>query len=208
MNVVNEETSVGMLARVVSGDANAWERFAQHCSRVILSWCRKRSFSPVDTDDVVQESMLVVLVRIHEFRRLGRGSLRAWLRAIAWRCRCDEIAKSKGQLRLQELQSRYQEATSDIEMLEQEFERLHHMDCLERCLAAVRERVQPATWLAFQKHALEKKSGPEAAAELGVSLESIYAAKHRVLRLVGIEWRRITGQQLPIRPEQENTSAH
>lgn len=201
MTLANEETSVGMLARVVSGDSDAWERFAHHCGRVILSWCRRRNFSQVDADDVVQESMLVVLVRIHEFRRLGSGSLRAWLRAIAWRCRCDEVSKSKGHLRLLELQARYRQATSDIELLEQQFDRLHEIDCLERCLAAVRERVQPATWLAFQKHALEKKSGPAASKELGVSLESIYAAKHRVLRLLGLEWKRLTGQHLTLSPE-------
>jgi RNA polymerase sigma factor (sigma-70 family) len=198
---VQDDTSVGMILQVLNGDRHAWERFSVHCQQVILSWCRSKMLTDADLDDIVQESMLVVLTKIHEFRRTGTGSLRAWLRAIAWRCRCEAIAKSRSLERLKETQNFYRSATEDIELLERQFDRLHEMESLERCLTAVRQRVQAATWSAFQKHALEKVPGAEVSRELGISLESVYAAKWRVLRLLRIEWRKITGQKLSLSSE-------
>ena len=198
---VQDETSVGMILLVLAGDRHAWERFAVHCQRVITSWCRRRMLADSDLDDIVQESMLVVLTKIHEFRRTGNGSLRAWLRAIAWRCRCEAISRSRNLQRVQETQRFYREATADIELLEQEFDRLHDLECLERCLTAVRQRVQSLTWSAFQKHALEKLPGPEVAMALGLSVDGVYAAKWRVLRLLREEWGRVTGKRMTLSPE-------
>jgi RNA polymerase sigma factor (sigma-70 family) len=201
VEAVHEETSMGMVQRVLSGDGKAWDRFAAHCQRVILSWCRVNNVSDTDLDDIVQESLLVVLVKVHEFRRTGSGSLRAWLRAIAWRCRCEAIAKSRSFQRLKESQQLYDRATADIESLEKEFDRLQELDCLERCLAEVRSRVQPLTWMAFQKHALEKIPGAMVSRDLGVPLESVYAAKWRVLRILRANWGKITGERLSLNPE-------
>jgi RNA polymerase sigma-70 factor (ECF subfamily) len=41
---------------------------------------------------------------------------------------------------------------------------------------------QPATWQAFWGLTVEGKSGAEVAAELGLSVDAVYAAKSRVLR--------------------------
>ncbi len=198
---VQDDTSVGMLLQVLNGDRGAWERFAAHCQRVILSWCRSKMLSDADLDDIVQESMLVVLTKVYEFRRTGTGSLRAWLRAIAWRCRCEAIAKSRSLERLKETQNFYRGATADIEQLEKQFDRLYEMELLERCLTAVRQRVQAVTWNAFQQHALNKLPGMQVAEELGISVQSVYAAKWRVLRLLRMEWRKITGQKLTLSSE-------
>jgi RNA polymerase sigma-70 factor (ECF subfamily) len=150
-----------MIVQALSGDGKAWERFASHCQRVISAWCRSWGLSPEDRDDTVQESMLVVLVKVHDFRRTGRGSLRAWLKAVAWRCRCEASARARSFQRLQEIRQRFREATNEIEELEQEFDRLYELDRLERCLLAVRERVTSQTWAAFQKHAIERMPGLE-----------------------------------------------
>lgn len=198
---MQDETSVGMLLQVLNGDRHAWERFAVHCQHVISCWCRGKMVADSDLDDIVQESMLVVLTKIHQFRRTGTGSLRAWLRAIAWRCRCEAISKSRSLDRLKETQNFYRGATSDIELLEQQFDHLKELESLERCLTVVRQRVEAATWSAFQKHALEKLSGAVVAQELGLSVESVYAAKWRVLRLLRMEWRKLTGQKLTLNPE-------
>jgi RNA polymerase sigma-70 factor (ECF subfamily) len=41
---------------------------------------------------------------------------------------------------------------------------------------------QPATWQAFWSLTVEGKSGAEVAADLGMSIDAVYAAKSRVLR--------------------------
>ena len=187
----DDDTSTGMIVQALTGDEKAWERFASHCQKVISGWCRSWNLSPEDRDDAVQESMLVVLVKVHHFRRTGRGSLRAWLKAVAWRCRCESIAKARNFHRLQEIQQRFRETTNEIEELEQEFERLYELDRLQRCLLAVRERVTSQTWAAFQKHAIERTPAPRVAAELGLTVESVYAVRSRVLSLLRSEWRRL-----------------
>lgn len=192
MAVVRCETSVGMLGRVQSGDGDAWNQFAQHCQQVILSWCRWRRVPQSEVDDIMQDSLVVVLTKIHAFRRNGRGSLRAWLYAIAWRCRCDALGKAESYSRLREVREKYREATNEIDALELEFERLQQVDLLERCMAIVRGRVQQKTWEAFRLHALERVSGADVAAALDLSVDKVHTAKARVQRMIQVEMRRLT----------------
>lgn len=197
MAVVRSETSVEMLGRVQSGDSHAWNQVAEHCQQIILSWCRWRRVPISEVDDITQDSLVIVLAKIRDFRRKGRGSLRAWLYAIAWRCRCDAIGKAESFARLREVREKYQEATNDIAALEEEFERLRKIDLLDRCMSIVRSRVQQKTWDAFRLYALERVSGAEVAAMLDISVERVHAAKARVQRLIQVEMRRITGSRLP-----------
>jgi RNA polymerase sigma-70 factor (ECF subfamily) len=46
----------------------------------------------------------------------------------------------------------------------------------------VRAEVQPATWLAFQRTALEGASGEAVARETGQSVAAVYLAKSRVMK--------------------------
>lgn len=192
MRTEETETSIGMLNRVQLGDGQEWIRFARRCREIILSWCRWKKISAPDAEDLVQDSLIVVVARIELFRRTGTGSLRSWLRAIAWRCRCDAIDKSEDLERLRKLAPWYREATEDIAVLEEEFERLHEIDCLERCMAVVKHQVAPTTWQAFQLQFLEEKSGVSAARELGITVDRAHAAKTRVLRLIRMEMRKLT----------------
>jgi RNA polymerase sigma-70 factor (ECF subfamily) len=197
--VIQDETSVGMLAGAVAGDPVDWNRFAEHCQRVIASWCRSRNLSEADRDDVVQESLLIVLMKIHQFRRVGRGSLRAWLRAIAWRCRCEAVLRSDSVLQLQESHQQFAAASDQISELEEEFERLRRLELLEECLASVRQRLQPTTWLAFQQLALQNIPGAQVAQQVGITLEAVYAARRRVVLQLRREWRRrAAGKGFPI----------
>ncbi len=185
------ETSVGMLGRVQCGDGRAWSDFSRLCQQTILSWCRWKNIAASDADDLVQDSLVVVIAKIGDFRRTGKGSLRAWLRAIAWRCRSNAVGKSADIVDLRFLRDKFREATEDIELLEQEFERLQQLSHLERCMAVVRSRVEQTTWLAFQMQALEERGGAEVASSLGISVDAVHSAKARVLRLIGVEMRRM-----------------
>jgi RNA polymerase sigma-70 factor (ECF subfamily) len=180
-----------MLDGVQSGDPVDWNRFALHCQRVIAVWCCGRNVSQVDREDIVQQSLLVVVMKVHQFRRAGRGSLRAWLRAIAWRCRCEAVSRSESAQQLQDSHTGFLQASDQIRELEDEFERLSRLDLLQRCLVAVRQRVQPRTWAAFQLTALENMAGAAVAEQLGLSLEAVYRARWRVVAQLRIEWRRL-----------------
>ncbi|HAV34256.1 MAG: RNA polymerase sigma factor [Planctomyces sp.] len=190
-----------MLAGAVAGNPVDWNRFAEHCQGIIASWCRSRNLTEADRDDVVQESLLIVLMKIHQFRRVGRGSLRAWLRAIAWRCRCEAVSRSDSVLQLQESHQHFVLANDQISELEEEFERLRKLELLGRCLESVRQRVHATTWLAFQQLALQNIPGAQVAQQVGLSLEAVYAARWRVVGQLRSEWRRRAGgAEFPLPP--------
>ncbi len=68
-------------------------------------------------------------------------------------------------------------------------------EVLELAMARVRARVAAHTWDAFRLTALEGRSGAEAAAELGMRVASLFAAKSKVLRLLQEAVRELGGEE-------------
>ncbi|MFN9079247.1 MAG: RNA polymerase sigma factor [Planctomyces sp.] len=184
------DTSAGLIGRVQAGDDASWQAFCGRCQAVLADWCRWNRVREPDAEDVSQEAMLVVVSKSAGFRHSGRGSLRAWLRAIAWRCWCEAISKAdRGDL--SELAARYRQATSEIAAIEQEYERLTQVDILERAMAVVRTKVQPRTWEAFWQTAMEGGTGADVGARLDMSADCVHSARARVQRLISVEVRRL-----------------
>jgi len=184
------DTSAGLIGRVQAGDGASWQAFCDRCQGVLADWCRWSRLREPDAEDVSQEAMLVVVSKIAGFRHSGRGSLRAWLRAIAWRCWCEAISRAdRGDVA--DLAARYRRASDEIAELEREYERLTQVDLLERAMAVVRGRVQPRTWDAFWRSAMEGGSGADVGAVLGMSADCVHAARSRVQRLISVEVRRL-----------------
>jgi RNA polymerase sigma-70 factor (ECF subfamily) len=180
-----------MIRRVQAGDAEAWNNFAQRCRQVVSDWCRWHDVQDADVDDLVQETMLVVMARMPDFRHVGRGSLRGWLRGIAWRCWCRAIADADPS-RLNELRIRHRKSADDIAELEAAYEQLFELDCLQKAMAIVQGKVSATTWQAFQLTALEGVSGNDASEKLGLTPDAVYSSRARVQRLITIELRRQT----------------
>lgn len=183
------DTSTGMIRRVQLGEGEAWSGFADRVRSVVTEWCRWHSIQTADADDLVQETMLVVMARVRSFHHAGRGSLRAWLRAIAWRCWCRAVANAD-QGRLDSLRVVLQKSTDDIARLEEEYERLFHLDSLHKAMAIAQEKVSAKTWQAFTMTALQEVSGSKAAEALGMTADAVYSCRARVQRLIAIELRR------------------
>jgi RNA polymerase sigma-70 factor (ECF subfamily) len=192
LSQLNIDTSLGMIHRVQSGDDVAWQEFAIRCASILEQWARWRGLQSADAEDIAQDGLLIVLARIRDFRHEGRGSLRAWLRAIAWRCvsQARPRAGTGSAADAHELQERYRRAEDHIAELEEHFDRLQQLDLLHQSMNAVRERVRPQTWEAFRLLMLEQLSGPDVAALLQMQPDAVYAAKARVQRLISAEIRR------------------
>jgi RNA polymerase sigma-70 factor (ECF subfamily) len=183
------DTSLGVLGRVQAGDDRAWTEFATRAATILRHWARWKRLQIADAEDLTHDALLVVFSKIQGFKHSGRGSFRAWLRAIAWRCLC-EAHSEKEDLARPELAERYREAEDQIAELDEEFDRLQQLDLLNSCMKTVQRRVQTQTWNAFRLVALEGLSGPAAAGQLGMQLDAVHAAKARVQRLISTEIRR------------------
>src|SRR4029450_13363608 len=81
---LDPETTVELLNRVKAGDNAARERLVARCIPPLRRWARGRLPSyardMLDTDDLVQESVLAALGRIQGFEARREGALQRYLR--------------------------------------------------------------------------------------------------------------------------------
>jgi len=183
LNIFQVDTSLGLLGRVRMGDEQAWTDLSVRCSKLLAQWAQWQGLQSADAEDLTQEALLVVLARIRRFRHRGRGSLRAWLRAIAWRCLCRARARSD-RAATAELLEHYRRTESEISEIEQQFDDLQRLEVLQECMLAVQQRVRAQTWEAFRLLVLDAVPGPIAADRLNMQVQAVYAAKKRVQTLI------------------------
>lgn len=167
-------------------NGHAWARLVDLYTPVLKGWLKRYdALAPADVDDLVQEVLLAVARDLPQFDHAGRpGAFRAWLRTVLvhrlkhfWRSRQrrpqavggSDFAGELGQL---------EDAGTPISRL---FDREHDTRLVGRLLEMVRVQFTPATWQAFRRQVLDGLPATEVAAELGMPLHSVYAAKSRVL---------------------------
>ena len=135
-----------------------------------------------DVDDVIQETMAVLIQELPRFRHdLRRGAFRRWLRNITlnrlrvfWRTRPPH-GRSGHRKPSRPVGRSGQLALSSAGMKSTTFT---SFTALSTCW---KMNLSRATWQAFRKVTLEGKTTAEAAAELGMSQVAVRIAKSRVL---------------------------
>jgi RNA polymerase sigma-70 factor (ECF subfamily) len=83
-HALDADTTTELLERVKAGDPEARERLVARCLPPLRRWARGRLPSyardMLDTDDLVQESVIAALRRIEGFEARREGALQAYLR--------------------------------------------------------------------------------------------------------------------------------
>lgn len=156
----------------------------------MLSWCRHAGLREEDAADVCQEVFRALAGNVERFDRdHGRNSFRGWLRGITkkqllafWRRR--GIQADGGSTAL----SRLAEAPDPLapdpladEPSAAELRGESH-DLLRRVLGLIRSDVEERTWQAFWRVVVEGEAAADVAAAVGISVNSVYLAKGRLLR--------------------------
>jgi RNA polymerase sigma-70 factor (ECF subfamily) len=133
-----------------------------------------------DAADLVQDVFVTLVQKLPHFEYDPGKSFRAWLRTVTenrWRDlrrRRAAVPRNAGEAALADA------AVPDgaAALWEGEYRQF----LLARVAQVMQSEFQPATWKACWALVVEGKSGAEVAAELGLSLDAVYAAKSRVLR--------------------------
>lgn len=68
--------------RAVPDDLGAWSTFVELYGRAIYRWCRGWGLQPADSQDVTQEVLARLSVRLRHFRYDPRRNFRAWLKTV------------------------------------------------------------------------------------------------------------------------------
>jgi RNA polymerase sigma-70 factor (ECF subfamily) len=179
-------TSLTLLQRLRADESGAWERLVGLYRPLVLFWCGRWGVRGPDADDLAQEVFQTAAAKLGEFRRDRPGdTFRGWLRGITRnkllahgrKAREEQpgVGGSTAKLRLQEVPDPTPDDDPDDPPGEVSA-------LLRRAVDLVRGEFEPDTWRAFVLTAVDGRSAPEAAAELGQTPAAVRQAKSRVLR--------------------------
>lgn len=185
-NVDMSTTSLSLLNRAAAKkDSQSWNHLAELYQPLLQRWVASFQISTADSEDLIQDVLSTVFRELPEFQHNKRkGAFRKWLRGILvhrvrhfLRSRQYRPVASGESAVLQQLQ----QLADDRSDLSQLWDREHNAHVIERLTAAVAPRFERKTWLAFSRQVIDSESADQVAAELNMSLSSVYVAKSRVL---------------------------
>jgi RNA polymerase sigma-70 factor (ECF subfamily) len=180
------QTSLSLLEKLRrSDDREAWERLVALYTPLLRRWLRELELQDADADDLVQEILATIAREAPAFQHNQRpGAFRAWLRQTLvhrvqnfWRARQHRPIATGASSVLERLK----ELADDASQASRVWDEQHDRQALGRLLDQVRGRFQPKTWDAFHRQIFGGQRADQVAAELGMSLSSVYVARSRVL---------------------------
>jgi RNA polymerase sigma-70 factor (ECF subfamily) len=174
-----ERTPLSLLERMRRPeDQAAWAQFVHLFTPLLYSWARQKDLSEAAAADLVQDVFLVLVQQLPSFQYQSGGSFRAWLRTIL-------LNRWRSWLRRPQPQALGPEQLDGLAApADPEFpgEGEEHQQLIARALTLVEREVDPAVWQAFRHYVLLGQKPAAVAAALGVTVNSVYLAKSRVLQ--------------------------
>jgi RNA polymerase sigma-70 factor (ECF subfamily) len=160
-------------------DPEAWARFAALYTPLIYSWGRRVGLQDPDAADLVQEVFVTLLQVLPTFSYDRHRSFRRWLRTITlnkWR-----NARKQWNQRILHGQGGDQELEAEANGVTELWETEYQQHLARQALRIMRADFQEKTWKACWEMVAVGRPAAEVAAELGLTVGAVYAAKFRVL---------------------------
>jgi RNA polymerase sigma factor (sigma-70 family) len=162
------------------GDQQAWEEFHARYAPMIRGWCRQ--WFPRETDDMVQEVLLLLARRLRTFEYEPGKLFRGYLKTVTKNLMAD-LKERDRRRRLVDGDGLIENAEASDD-LEARLAREYDLELLEQAKANIRGRVEPRTWSAYVETAEKGRKGAEVARELGMTVGAVHTAKWYVLKLL------------------------
>ena len=169
----------------------AWVLFYRQYAALISNWCHRWGASAEDSEDIVQETLLVVFRKIATFQYDPNRSFRSWLKKVAYHIWLRVFQEKKHRpsgpdsatvIAEGELKSliAFKEFSDILDhVIEQE---IYHI-----ALCKVRTKVSERNWVCYQLSDIQNSDKPEIAKELGISLGLVHVIVSRVRNLIEAE---------------------
>jgi RNA polymerase sigma-70 factor (ECF subfamily) len=194
------DTSSSLLDKIRAKDEKAWERFIHLYSPLVYKWCRQGDLQEADAADVGQEVFRSVAAAIGNFRHeRDSDTLRGWLRTIT-RNKLNDFGRRKrnetqargGSDAQEEFQQLPDEKLGEADETSiEEDNRLIYRRAVEMVLSECEETTRKA----FMAYAVEQRPAADIAEELGITVNTVYLAKSRILRRLREEFGDIVVQK-------------
>lgn len=187
-----KDTSLTLMMRVQQNpaDPGAWDEFVKRYQPLIRAWCVKWGAQASDVDDLAQQVLLKLLTAMKSYRPDPKASFRGWLKAVthnAWR---DLARRPKAGQAIAGLDI-IADSSDALADLEKAMTQAAERELLDLAMSRVKERVKPSTWEAFRLTSIENLSGADAAKKLDMAVSAVFVAKHRVIKLLEEEVRKL-----------------
>lgn len=176
-------THISFLKRLGEGaDSRSWVQFHRCYGELMIRYARRLGASAEAAEDAAQEVSMYLFRSMPKFSRGQRkGSFRAYLRLSVVHALTRAARQRARQGSLLDPDSLVELASKPDELdASWQEEQYHHR--IRRALRSVEPEFEPATMEAFRRQVLFAETAAEVAERLGISRDSVYQAKSRVLR--------------------------
>ena len=179
-------TPVSLLERLrTSTDEEAWRRFADLYTSLLLAWARRLGLQPADAADLVQDVLVRLMRELPRFQYdPARKNFRGWLRTI-----CFNLWRDRERARAARPNGAGDAGLANVAQLDDGLEDFwnheHNVFLVRQALRlfdAMEADFEPQTLKACRQVVLHHRPPAEVAKELGLSANTVYIAKLRVLR--------------------------
>jgi RNA polymerase sigma-70 factor (ECF subfamily) len=178
-------TSLSLLQRLRNSghsglpfDRDAWDRFLDLYYPLVLHWAKAETQQEADAADLVAD-VFHKLLRGFSFNpakdRTHGGQFRNWLRKVVRHQWLDMLRRRKPSVPVQETD--LQDLDHALAVEEEEYNRY----LVSRVFEVLAKEFSETTRRAFVEHGVNGRVATEVAAELGLSVGAVYAARFRVL---------------------------
>jgi RNA polymerase sigma-70 factor (ECF subfamily) len=172
-------TSISLLERLRQpGEQQAWRRFVNLYTPLLLQWARRLEATETDAADLVQQVFTHLVQELPRFHYDPQKRFRGWL----WTVTLNVFRQSRRRatVPLTQADKALAEAAVD-DPAEGIAETDYRRYLVGRALKLMQEEFQPTTWKAFLESTTSGDTAAEVAARLGITVDAVYSAKSRVL---------------------------
>ncbi len=179
-------TRLSLIARLKNlDDQLAWEEFVEIYRPVVFRIGIRKGLQPADAEDVAQRVLFSVAQAIEHWEPdPARARFRTWLNRVARNAAINALTRGKpdqgsGDSKHLALMAQIPDSeNADSVLIELE----HRRECFRVAAKQIENEFAPDTWQAFWLTAVDGKSVPLAAQQLGKKPGSIYTARSRVMK--------------------------
>jgi RNA polymerase sigma-70 factor (ECF subfamily) len=174
------QTNPSLLVRLrETQDQEAWRIFLELYGPVVFQCCRRKSLQHADATDVTQDVLIEVVNSIRTFvYQPEKGRFRDWL----WTLTRRRLARFFARVRENRELPLDHDPIEGAVAADAEWSSDFNARVFEMALERARPCFEDSTWNAFRRVWIDDVSPADAAAELQISIDSVYLSKSRVLK--------------------------